>query len=123
MIGLAEPLADPAVPPLPDVHVAVKLVIGKPLFVPEVNGTRKPAPERVTTPIVGALGTVAGMIELDAAELGPVPIALVALTVHEYVSPFVSPLTDTGLAAPLAVTGVVAPMSLEEHVALNDEIA
>lgn len=109
-------------PVLVEEHVAVKLVIGNPLLVPAVNGTRIPPPERVTTPIVGALGTVAGMIELDAAELAPVPIALVALTVHEYVSPLVRPFTEIGLAAPLAATGLAAPMSVDEHLALNDEI-
>ena len=97
--------------------MAVKLVIGEPLLVPAVNGTRSPAPERVTVPIVGALGTVAGMIELDAADSTPVPIELVPCTVQEYVSPFVSPFTTIGLAAPELDTGVAAPMSDDAHVA------
>jgi hypothetical protein len=45
----------------------------------------------VAVPIVGALGAVAGTIELDAADAPPVPIALVAVTVKEYVVPWVSP--------------------------------
>jgi hypothetical protein len=76
-IGLLGPLATPVVPPLLDVQVAVKLVMGRPLVVPAVNGTLRPAPDRVTVPIVGALGTVAGMIAFEAADSGPDPIELV----------------------------------------------
>ena len=79
-IALTAPLADPVTPPLVEVQVAVKLVIGRPLLVPGVNGTRNPEPDRVTVPTVGALGTVAGMIAFESAELEPVPIELVALT-------------------------------------------
>jgi len=72
----------PVVPPLLDTHVAVKPVIGDPLSVPGVNGTRSPLPERVTTPMLGALGTVAGVIAFDAADSGPAPTELVAWTLH-----------------------------------------
>lgn len=82
MIGLADPLETPVAPPLLDTHVAVKLVIGEPLSVPGVNGTLSPLPERVTTPIVGALGTVAGMIAFEAADSGPAPTELVAWTLQ-----------------------------------------
>ena len=108
------------VPPSVELHVAAKLVIGRPLSVPDENGTRSPEPERVTTPTEGALGTVAGMIEFDAAEFTLVPTPLVAFTLHEYVLPLVSPFTMIGLVAPLAETGVVAPMSADVHVTPND---
>ena len=58
----------------------------------------------VAVPIVGAPGTVAGVTLFEAAEAGPVPIALVALTVKVYTVPFVSPVTVMGLDAPVAVT-------------------
>jgi hypothetical protein len=47
----------------------------------------------VAVPIVGALGTVAGITPFDAAEAGPVPTALVAVTVKVYAVPLASPLT------------------------------
>ena len=78
VIALAAALATRVEPPLLDVHVAVKLVMANPLPVPGVNGTRKPAPERVTVPTVGALGTVAGMIAFEFVDCGPAPIAFVA---------------------------------------------
>ena len=42
---------------------------------------------------VGAPGTSAGVIPLDAAEAAPVPTALVAVTVNVYEVPSVSPVT------------------------------
>ena len=57
----------------------------------------------VAVPIVGAPGTVAGVTLFEAAEAGPVPIALVALTVKVYAVPFVKPVTVIGLDAPDAV--------------------
>ena len=40
---------------------------------------------------------------MEAADAGPVPIALVAFTVKVYAVPFVSPVTVIGLDAPVAV--------------------
>jgi hypothetical protein len=57
----------------------------------------------VTVPIVGAPGTVIGVTLLEAADAGPVPYALVAVTVNVYAVPFVSPVTDNGLVVPVAV--------------------
>jgi hypothetical protein len=54
-------------------------------------------------PIVGAPATAPGIILLDAAEAGLIPIALVAVTVNVYTVPFVNPGTMIGLAAPVAV--------------------
>jgi hypothetical protein len=56
----------------------------------------------VADPVV-AVVTVAGVTLLDAADAGPVPIALVAVTVKVYVVPFVKPVTVIGLDAPVAV--------------------
>ncbi len=49
-------------------------------------------PREAGTP-VGAPGTVIGVIGLEAADAGPVPTALVALTVKVYDVPLVSPVT------------------------------
>jgi len=60
----------------------------------------------VAAPIVGAPGAVRGTIGvtlLEAADAGPVPAELVAVTVNVYAVPFVSPVTVSGLAAPVAV--------------------
>jgi hypothetical protein len=74
----------------PVLEGAVKLTVALPLAV-------------VAAPIVGAPGEVAAVTLLEAAELGPVPTLLVAVTVKMYVVPFVSPLTVRGLLAPDAV--------------------
>ena len=42
---------------------------------------------------VGAPGTVAGVTGLLAADAGPAPIALLAVTVNVYAWPFVRPVT------------------------------
>jgi hypothetical protein len=47
--------------------------------------------------MVGAPGGSAGVTPLDAAEAGPVPITLVAVTVNVYEVPRVSPTTVAGL--------------------------
>jgi hypothetical protein len=47
-------------------------------------------PATAVTP-VGAPGTVAGVTLFDAADEGPVPIALVAFTVNVYAVPLVRP--------------------------------
>jgi len=44
----------------------------------------------------------AGVTLEAGVELGPVPALFVAVTAHEYVVPFESPVTVSGLAAPLA---------------------
>src|SRR5712691_6817563 len=51
---------------------------------------------------VGAPGTVAGVTALEAADAGPVPTALVAVTVNVYLSPLDRPVTVIGLAVPVA---------------------
>jgi len=48
----------------------------------------------------GADGTVLGITAADAVEAAPVPFAFVALTVHVYDLPFVSPPTTTGEPGP-----------------------
>ena len=50
----------------------------------------------VAVPIVGALGTVAGVTLFDAADGTLLPIALVATTVQEIGVPFTRPLTVIG---------------------------
>jgi hypothetical protein len=57
----------------------------------------------VATPIVGASGVVAGVIELEAAEAALAPAELVAVTVKVYAVPFVNPETVIGEDAPEAV--------------------
>ena len=57
----------------------------------------------VAVPMIGAPGTVPGVTEFDGAEAGPVPTALVAVTVKVYAGPFASPVTVIGDADPVAV--------------------
>ena len=91
----------------PTLHVAVKLVMGDP---PSEPGCMKlivawPLPGVAAMP-VGAPGTVAGAagVTLTLADGALVPIALVAVTEHEYVVPLVRPVTTSGDAGPLALT-------------------
>ena len=56
-----------------------------------------------TAPMVGAPGTVAGVMLFDAAEGKPEPTKLEATTLNVYTVPFISPATVRGLAVPLAV--------------------
>jgi hypothetical protein len=89
---------------LPGLEVTVYEVIALPPF--EAGGVKLTvacALPAVAVPIVGAPGTVAGVTLLDAADAGPVPIALVAVTVKVYVVPFVKPVTVIGLDAPVAM--------------------
>ena len=59
----------------------------------------------VAVPIVGAPGKVGpGVTGFDAADAIPVPIALVAFTMHVTAVPLVSPVTVIGEAAPLALS-------------------
>ena len=76
-------IADP--PVLPD---AVKLTVACAL----------PA---VAVPIVGAVGTVAGVTLFDAVDGTLLPIALVAMTVQEIGVPFTRPLTVIGDVNPV----------------------
>jgi len=48
----------------------------------------------------GADGTVLGMTTADAGDGAPSPFAFVAVTVHVYDFPFVSPFTTIGEPAP-----------------------
>ena len=59
--------------------------------------TARALPAVAVTP-VGAPGSVAGLTGFEGVEVGPVPTALVALTVKMYVLPLVSPVTVIGLA-------------------------
>ena len=47
-----------------------------------VNATIAFSFPKVAVPIVGALGTVAGLTAAEAADAGPVPTAFVAFTVN-----------------------------------------
>jgi hypothetical protein len=95
--GDAGPLAD-WVP-----QVAVKLVIVEPLSAPAVKATDTLALPAVAVPIVGALGTAAGVTVLEEDEAALTPTALVAVTVQLTGVPFASPLTTMGEPAPLAL--------------------
>ena len=48
----------------------------------------------VAIPMVGAPGTVTGVMLFEAADASPVPMALTALTVKVYAVPLVSPMTE-----------------------------
>jgi hypothetical protein len=61
-----------------------------------------PLPATADT-LVGAFGTVAGVIELLESEADPVPTAFVAVTVKVYAVPFVRPVTTRGEDPPVAV--------------------
>ena len=52
---------------------------------------------------VGAPGMVAGVTLFDAADTGPVPAELVAVTVNVYAVPLVRPPTTSGLPGPDAI--------------------
>ena len=85
-------------------HVAVYEVIAEPpLLAGAVKVTVACALPAVAVPIVGAPGTVAGVTVLDADDEGPVPTALVAVTLQDTGVPFVSPATVIGELAPDAL--------------------
>ena len=86
-----------------------------PSFAGAVKATDPVSPATLKVPIVGAPGTVAGVTLFDAFDGSPVPTALVAVTVHAYALPFVSPVTTIGLAPPELVP--VTPPFVEVHVA------
>src|SRR4051812_36017830 len=98
-------------------------VIGEP---PSLTGTVQRTTAR-PLPLVaigdrGALGTVdagcesEGMNEFEVADGAPVPIALVAVTAHVYVAPFVRPVTTMGV--PLLDAVPVAPPLFDTQVAV-----
>jgi hypothetical protein len=57
----------------------------------------------VAVPIVGACGTVVAVTLFDAEDAGPVPIALVAVTVNVYEVLDCKPVTVIGDEAPVPV--------------------
>ena len=68
-----------------------------------VNVTLACALPAVAVPMIGALGTAAGVTAFDAGDAAPVPTLFVAVTVNVYDVPLVRPVTTIGLAPPLAV--------------------
>jgi len=99
-IGEPAPEADPATPPFDDVHVAPKFVIPLPPSLGAVNATEICALPAPTEGCGGAAGTVLGIAIADAGDAAPAPFTFVAVTVHVYDFPFVSPPTTIGDAAP-----------------------
>ena len=79
-------------------------MLAPPLFPGAVNVIVACPLPAVAVPIVGASGTVAGAIELDALDGVLVPSAFVAVTVNVYAWPFVSPVTVSGEPLPVAVS-------------------
>ena len=70
------------VPPLLDVHVAVKPVIGTPLPLPAVNDTFS-CPEPTFTAAIPVGGDGAPTVTADdAADASPAPCAFVAMALH-----------------------------------------
>jgi hypothetical protein len=65
----------------------------------------------VADTLVGAPGTVNGVTALEAAEVGPLPAALAAVTVNVYDVPAVRPVTVAVVAGAATVT--LAPAGLE----------
>jgi hypothetical protein len=115
VIGLDAPVAVM----LPGLEVTVYEVIGLPPF--EAGGVKLTVAcwlPAVAVTAVGAPGTVAGVTLFDAADAGPVPIALVAVTVKVYVVPFVKPVTVIGLDAPVAVMLPGLEVTVYEVIAL-----
>jgi hypothetical protein len=100
-IGLAVPEACAA----PGDAVTVNDVTGEPpVDTGATNATMaRPLPGAAAT-AVGAPGGPEGVTALDGADGGPVPNAFAAVTVKEYATPFVRPVTVIGLAAPVAVS-------------------
>jgi len=85
-----------------------------------VNATEIDAFPAVPITLVGAPGTVAGAVGVtatEAADAGPVPTLLVAVTVQVYESPLVRSVTTMGLEAPDAVPEL-EPLVLETQAAV-----
>ena len=103
VIELAFALPVPVLPP--GEEVAVYCVTGLP---PLDDGAPKAtdawALPAVAVLTLGAPGTVAAGVTLfEAAEAGPVPTELVAVTLKVYAVPLVRPVTVIGLAVPVLV--------------------
>ena len=79
-------------------------MIAAPLLGGAVKLTLALAFPKVALTFCGAPGTPAGVTLFEAADAGPVPMPLVAVTVKVYAVPSVSPVTPIGLVAPFAVT-------------------
>ena len=75
-------------------------------------------PTSETEEIVGACGTVVTVTELDAADAGPVPAALVPVTVTVVTTPEPKPVIVSGEDAPVAVC--VVPCTLQNADAVKD---
>lgn len=69
-------------PPLLDVHVAVKVMTGKPWSLPGVKPTAICASSGTTIVMVGASGAAPGTAGVDGNDAALVPTALVAVTVQ-----------------------------------------
>jgi hypothetical protein len=82
VIGDEPPDADFCVPPSLDVHVTVNKVIGLPPVAFGVNATVAELEPRVTAPMLGAVGTVPAVNDVDAADEPLVPRPFVAVTAH-----------------------------------------
>jgi hypothetical protein len=82
----------PVKPPGEDVAV-YDVIAEPPLLAGAANVTLACAFPAVAVPMVGAPGIVAGVTLFDAADAGPVPSALVAVTAKVYAVPFASPVT------------------------------
>ena len=82
LIGEVAPVLPPAAPPSLDVHDAAYDVIGLPPSLGAVNDTDTSWLPRATLGCAGADGSVAGTTGSEASDGGPVPTALVAVTVH-----------------------------------------
>src|SRR5437667_12219780 len=81
-MGEAVPVLFPDVPPLFDVHDAVKRRIVLPLSAPGVNATEIDALPRVTLVMVGASGAAAGTAGDDGSEALRAPVAFAVATGH-----------------------------------------
>ena len=85
LIGELDPEPVLVVPPVLDVHVAVKPVMALPPLLPAVKVTDPELAPAVAATPVGAAGTVGpelGTKLLEAAEAALLPMALVASTVQ-----------------------------------------
>jgi hypothetical protein len=87
----------------PGFEVAVYKVIGLPFDAGAIKLTVACVLPGVAVTPVGASGNAAGITLLEAADAGPGPTALVAVTVKVYDVPFVRPDTVIGLAVPVPV--------------------
>jgi hypothetical protein len=87
-------------------------MLAPPLLTGAVHDTAAEAFPPTADTAVGAPGTVAGVTELDAPELAPLPTLFVAVTVNLYPVPLVKPVTRQLVVLPFAVVQVNAPGEL-----------